>query len=202
MKLHWSPRSPFVRKVMIFLHEIDMVNSVKLERSRVAMTEPNPNVMKDNPLNKIPTLVMDNGWTLFDSRVICEYLDALHSKEKLFPVQTEFKWKALRYQAFGDGMLDALVLWRNELSKPSPLSELCAAFELKINTSLDKLEEEVKELSELPFCIGHISVGCSLGYMDFRFQNFDWRKDHEELAKWHKIFEGRPSVQATKPSEG
>ena len=199
MKLHWSPRSPFVRKVMIFLHEIDLVDDVQLVRSRVAMTEPNSEVMKDNPLSKIPTLIMENGYSLFDSRVICEYLDSLHKKEKLFPVKQENLWQALRYQALGDGALDVLVLWRNELQRPSSYTNMTSAFELKINTVLDKLEIETSDLASLSFSIGHISVGCALSYIDFRFPTLDWREGHPALSNWHASFTQRPSVSATEP---
>ena len=77
MKLHWSPRSPFVRKVMILLHETGLTDRVETVRSVVAMHQTNPELMRDNPLNKLPTLVLDDGSALFDSPVVCEYLDAI-----------------------------------------------------------------------------------------------------------------------------
>jgi len=199
MKLHWSPRSPFVRKVMILLHEIDMVESVELIRSRVAMTDPNLEVMKDNPLSKIPTLVLGNGDVLYDSRVICEYLDSLHGKDRLFPQDPSYRWKSLRFQALGDGTLDALVLWRNELMRTVPFEKLAAVFELKISTVLDRLEADVEELASLPFSIGHISVGCALSYLDFRFDNLAWRDEHPQLAQWFDGFLQRSSVVETSP---
>src|SRR3546814_15919853 len=86
MKLHWSPRSPFVRKVMITLHEAGLVERVELVRSVVAFAAaPNPEVLADNPLGKIPALILDDGTALFDSRVICEFLDGLHDRARLFP---------------------------------------------------------------------------------------------------------------------
>src|SRR6185436_12208949 len=113
LKLHWSPRSPFVRKVMIFAHETGQAEAFERVRSVVAMRKPNAEVMRDNPLGKLPTLVLDDGRALFDSAVICEYLDGLHAGTPLFPASGRPRWEALRWQALGDGLLDLLVLWRN-----------------------------------------------------------------------------------------
>ncbi|HEU0201031.1 MAG TPA: glutathione S-transferase N-terminal domain-containing protein, partial [Burkholderiaceae bacterium] len=113
MKLHWSPKSPYVRKVMICAHELDLLPKLELVRSVAAMLKPNERLMQDNPLSKIPTLVLDNGFTLFDSVVVCEYLNDL-AGGSLFPRQGADKWQALRWHALGDGLLDVLILWRNE----------------------------------------------------------------------------------------
>ena len=101
MKLHWSPRSPFVRKVMIAAHEIGIVARLECVRSVAAMTRPHLELMRDNPLSKIPTLVRDDGVVLYDSRVICEYFDTLHTCHKLFPAAPEARFTALRQQALG-----------------------------------------------------------------------------------------------------
>jgi glutathione S-transferase len=101
MKLHWSPKSPYVRKVMVCAHELKLLPQLELVRSVAAMLKPNPRLMQDNPLSKIPTLVLDNGFALFDSAVICEYLDDL-AGGALFPKQDSERWQALRWQAFGD----------------------------------------------------------------------------------------------------
>ncbi|HEU0202563.1 MAG TPA: glutathione S-transferase N-terminal domain-containing protein, partial [Burkholderiaceae bacterium] len=113
MRLHWSPKSPYVRKVMITAHELGLLPKLELVRSVAAMLAPNERLMQDNPLSKIPTLVLDNGFTLFDSVVICEYLNDL-AGGSLFPRQGADKWQALRWHALGDGLLDVLILWRNE----------------------------------------------------------------------------------------
>ena len=96
MKLHWSPRSPFVRKVMIAAHETGLVDRLTCVRTVVAMTAPNATLLPDNPLSKIPTLVLDDGSTLYDSGVICEYLDTLHDGPKLFPADSKACWTASR----------------------------------------------------------------------------------------------------------
>ena len=118
MKLHWSPRSPYVRKVMIVAHETGLADRLELVRSVVAMSKPNPDVMRDNPLGKIPTLVTDDGTVLFDSIVICEYFDLAARRPKLFPPPGPARWQALRWHALGDGMLDTLILCRNEREQP------------------------------------------------------------------------------------
>src|SRR5262245_54583843 len=120
MKLHWSPRSPFVRKVMIVAHETGLVDRLTLVRTVAAATRPHTDLMRDNPLSKIPTLVLDNGTALYDSPVICEYLDRLHAGPALFPRDLAARMTALRRQALGDGFLDFLLLWRDERARAQP----------------------------------------------------------------------------------
>lgn len=204
MKLHWSPRSPYVRKVMVCAHELDLLPRLELVRSVAAMLQPNERLMQDNPLSKIPTLVLDNGFTLFDSAVICEYLDDLASLGaspraggSLFPKQGSDKWQALRWHAFGDGILDALILWRNERERDAPLPNLIAAFELKVLASLKQLDDEAQALVAMPLSIGHVTLGCALGYLDYRFDGLDWRKSALRLAEWHAEISKRPSFKTT-----
>ena len=116
MKLHWSPKSPYVRKVMVCALELGMLPRLELVRSVAAMLKPNPALMADNPLSKIPTLVREDGLTLFDSVVICEYLND-QAKGTLYPPRGEARWQALRWHALGDGLLDALILLRNSDSR-------------------------------------------------------------------------------------
>jgi len=203
VKLHWSPRSPFVRKVMIVLHETGQADTVSLIRSVVAMHAPNRALMHDNPLSKLPTLVLDDGTALFDSPVICEYLDTLQDGEKLFPRDAGRRFEALRWQAFGDGVLDLLVLWRNELNRLSEARSAphLAAFEEKAEASFDRLDREAARLRSAPFCIGHVAVGCALSYADFRFPERPWRGARPALAAWHGEFAARPSVRATEPND-
>jgi glutathione S-transferase len=201
MKLHWSPRSPFVRKVMILAHETGLVDRLEKVRSVVAMTKPNAELMKLNPLNKIPTLVTDDGLVLFDSDVISEYLDGLHAGPRLLPAEPQRRWQVLRWRALGSEFLDALILWRNERNRPETrrLPELLDAFELKTRTALDLLEREIEDVSRAQFSVGHIALGCALAYLDFRFPDVDWRSGHPRLAGWFAEFSRRPSVLATAP---
>ena len=203
MKLHWSPRSPFVRKVMIVLHETGLDAKVARVRSVAAMATPNAAIMVDNPISQIPALVMDNGLPLYDSPVICEYLDTLHTGAKFFPAAGDARWLALRRQALGDGMLAILLLWRQERMKTvtQQLPEWLAAFQVKIDTGLARLEDEAAALAQDGFDIGHVTIGCLLSYLDYRFADLDWRAGHPGLAAWHATFSQRPSALATMPDD-
>jgi len=203
MKLHWSPRSPFVRKVMIVLHECDLLDRVELIRNPVAIDRPSAAVMADNPLGKIPTLVLEDDTALYDSRVICEYLDGLHDGTKLFPPAGPARIAALRRQALGDGLLDVLLPWRywhtarglDPLDARDPFQHACAA---KTRATLDRLEVEATDLRSGTLDIGDIAVGCVLSYLDFRWPVLSWRGGKDRLAAWHRDFEARPSVLAAR----
>jgi len=202
MKLHWGPMSPFVRKVTITAHETGLADRITLVRSLVAMNAANADVMRDNPLSKIPTLVTDEGVALFDSDVICEYLDTLHSGPKLIPLEPQPRWQVLRWNAMGSGMLDALVLWRNERMRPVPNQsvETLKTYERKITASLDWVEHEMAEIVARDFSLGHVAIGCMFGYLNVRFTDIDWRAGHPASAAWFVRFTQRPSVQLTDPA--
>lgn len=199
MKLYWSSRSPFVRKVMVFAHETGLAPRIELERTLVALSQPNRELMRRNPLGRIPTLVADDGRVLHDSLLICEYLDTLHAGTKLFPPAGEARWQALLWHALANGMLENLVLWRNETLKPEAQrgADLLAAFELKARNVVDALEADAAALAQAPFGIGHVASGVALGYIDFRFPGLAWRTGHPALAAWHAQFAQRPSALAT-----
>ena len=201
MKLHWSSRSPFVRKVMVFAHEAGVADRIEFITTRVSMTQPNTDLLKVNPLGKIPTLVTDDGMVLFDSSVICEYLDTLHKGTKLIPRESGKHWQALRWHAMGDNMLDSLVMWRNETLRPQPQQspETIVGFLVKTQASLDALEKEEVQLSAAPLGIGHVAIGVALGYLDFRFSDLRWRDGRPKLAAWYEAFAKRPSMQKTVP---
>jgi glutathione S-transferase len=199
MKLHWSPRSPFVRKVMILAHEFGLIDRIARVRSVVAFTTPHAALMAENPLSKIPTLVLDDGTVLYDSAVICEYLDSLHDGPKLFPADAKARMTALRRQALGDGFLDFLLLWRNERERAHPSDAHLAAFAAKRKAVLAALDREAGDLAASLFSIGHVTIGCALSYLDFRFAADDWRAGHPQAAAWHTTFAARPSVRATEP---
>jgi glutathione S-transferase len=118
MKLRHSAGSPFVRKVMVLAHEHGLVDRIELVPTAVSPVQGNEGLAPENPLMKVPSLVTDDGQTLFDSSVICEYLDNLASRGKLFPAAGPARWTALRQQALGDGILDALILCRYETVRP------------------------------------------------------------------------------------
>ena len=198
MKLLWSSRSPFVRKVMVAAHEVGVAGRIATERVVVAANKPNADVMAVNPLNKIPTLVLDDGTVLYDSRVICEHLDTLSDGPKLFPSDKAARWSALRRQALGDGLMDVIVLRLGEQNRPqgTQSESHLASYLLKIASALDRVETEGIGQAQTPD-IGQIAVGCALGHLDFRFAADDWRAGRPKLAAWYADFARRPSMRAT-----
>jgi glutathione S-transferase len=199
MKLHWSPRSPFVRKVMIVAHERGVVDRITCVRTVATTAKPHAELMQDNPLSKIPTLILDDGMVLYDSPVICEYLDALDGAPKLFPKEPKARMIALRRQALGDGFLDMMVLLRDERMRAQPSGMHMKSTAARKAAVLDSLEREAEALLTTPFGIGHIAIGCALSYLDFRYADEDWRQGHLHIANWHASFAARPSIRATQP---
>lgn len=199
MKLYWSSRSPFVRKVMIFAHECGLAAGIRCERTLVAMNKPNAALLPVNPTGKIPTLVLDDGTVLYDSTVICEYLDSLHAGPRLFPASGPARWTALRRHALGNNLTDNLMLWRNEMLRPQPQqsAETLAAFELKVRNAVAALDREAAALTADPVGIGHVAIGCALGYIDFRFAHLGWREGNSHIAGWYETFARRPSMTLT-----
>jgi len=199
MKLHWSSRSPFVRKVMVCAHECGLAGRIECVRTVVTMTQPNVDLLPVNPLGKIPTLILDDGSVLYDSTVICEYLDSLHDGRRLFPESGPTRWTALRRHALGNNLLDNLVLLRNETLRPQPQQspETLAAFALTVRNAVAALEREADALAADPVGIGHIAIACALGYIDFRFGHLGWRAGHDRIAAWYQTFAQRPSMLNT-----
>ena len=144
-------------------------------RTVVATTRPHAPLMEENPLSKIPTLVLDDGTVLYDSPVICEYLDSLHAGRKLVPADGKERMTALRRQALGDGFLDFLLLLRNEREREHPSPVHVATFGTKKQAALKALDNEAGDLAASSFTVGHIAIGCALSYLDFRFGDEDWR---------------------------
>jgi glutathione S-transferase len=157
---------------------------------------------RENPLGKIPTLVLDDGTIIYDSPVICEYLDTLHDGPQLFPAWPE-RLTALRRLALGDGMLDIALAWLSErFRQPEKQSEPhMGLWQNKIRACVDALESEADTLATSRFTIGHIAIGIALSYLDFRFADLRWRDGHPRLATWHATFETRPSVLANPPAD-
>lgn len=200
MKLHWSPRSPYVRKVMVVAHELGLAERIETLRTVVGGTTAHLELMRENPLGKIPTLVLEDGTVLYDSPVVCEYLDTLHSGEKLFPAWPE-RLTALRRLALGDGMLDIALAWLGERFRPPERQSEphMALWRTKLHACIDALENEANALARDRFSIGHIGIGIALSYLDFRFADLAWRDGHARLATWHATFDARPSVRANPP---
>ncbi len=200
MKLRYSPTSPYVRKVMVCAAETGLSERIELVPTNTR--DPESDLPKDNPLGKVPTLITDGGDRLFDSPVICEYLDDLHDGDRLYPPSGAARWKALRLQALGDGILDAAVLCLLESRRQA--DQRSAAFvehqKGKIERALDALESEAPGLGG-SLTIGAVGAGCALGYLDFRFPADHWRDGRPALAAWYEAFSRRPSMAASVPHE-
>jgi glutathione S-transferase len=199
MKLHWSSRSPYVRKVMICVFELGLADKIERIPSVVSLSKPDPALMRNNPLGRIPTLILDDGSVFHDSLMICEYLDSLHNGKPLFPNKGEARWTALRRHALGNGLLDALLLWRSENMKPAARQtpEWLTTFALKTRNALDVIEADADALARTPFDIGHVGIGAVLAYLDFRFADLGWRNGHPRAEAWMQQFSQRESVKNT-----
>lgn len=168
----------------------------------VSPVNPNSELARDNPLMKVPTLITADGAALFDSRVICEYLDTLHPGRKFFPANGPARWQALRQQALCDGILDAAVLCRYEAAvRPGQYqwSEWRSGQLGKIAAALAALEREAASL-EGELTIGSVAAACALGYLDFRLPEMKWRDGAPALARWFGKVSARPSFLATAPA--
>ncbi|MBZ9964655.1 glutathione S-transferase family protein [Mesorhizobium sp. BR1-1-2] len=198
MKLYYSHRSPYVRLVMVAIHWAGLAQRIELMNTVVDIYRPLPDLMRDNPLAKIPTLVLDDASAIYDSRVICEYLDGCHQGPRLFPERGKARVEALRRLALGHGTIDLLLVWFTERNRPGALKspEFVAALETKHQNVLDRMNEEVPDLIATPFSIGHAAIGTALSYSDFRFGTLDWRTGRQALAEWHDDFLKIPAVAA------
>lgn len=199
MLLRHSHTSPFVRKVTVLLHETGLADRVALETVD-GWSEPD-DLTGENPLSMVPTLVMEDGRTLFDSPVICEYLDTRHPGPRMLPGDGEARWQVLREQALADGILDCAVLIFMETVKRPEALRWDWWVELKqraITRSLDHLERHANRLDRT-VDLGLISIAVALSYLDLRGAVGDWRGARPALAAWHAAFSGRPSMIATAP---
>lgn len=201
MKLRTNRASPFARKARILTRETGLTGRVEEIETTVSPVAPNETLARENPLVKIPALVTDSGEMLYDSDVICEYLDTLHAGRKLFPASGPRRFTALRRQALTDGILEAAVLCRYEMAvRPEALRwrDWVEGQKRKILGSLDVLEAEVTAWGD-DFDIGQIGAACVCGYLDFRFADLNWRAGRPRLAAWFERAAQRPSVKETAP---
>jgi glutathione S-transferase len=201
MKLHYNVASPYVRKVMAVAIETRQADRLEPVTRTITPVQQDADLARDNPLGKVPCLVTEDGVALFDSRVICEYLDSLHDGPKMFPPSGQARWTALRRQAEGDGILDAAVLTRYEtFLRPEERRwpEWIEGQKQKFRRALDGLEAETGAFGET-IDIGTITIGCALGYLDFRYQDENWRASRPRLGAWFERFSERPSMARTAP---
>ena len=199
MKLRYSPTSPYVRKVSVTAIELGLAG--RIERIPTDTHDRDSGINEHNPLGKVPALILDDGGVLYDSPVICEYLDTLHDGPKLFPAEGPARWTALRQQALGDGILDAAILRMLEMvRRPEAFrwQDWIDHHTAKVARAVGRFETEAATLAG-PLTIGAITAGCALGYLDFRAPELDWRGDWPRLAGWYEGFAERPAMRDTVP---
>lgn len=200
MRLWQNPASPFARKVRIVVRETGLLPRTEEIGAAVSPVSPNADLAKHNPLVKIPALQTDDGMVLYDSSVICEYLDSLNPAANMLPPGAA-RWDALRLQSLCDGILDAAVLCRYELAvRPEQYrwNDWVQGQFTKIRNGLDVLAREAPSWGA-SFGIGQIGAACVLGYLDFRFGGENWR-ERAALAAWYDTVRQRASVVATMPA--
>lgn len=199
MRLFHSPTSPFVRKVMVTLHETGQAADVTLVPAMGTPVDPGSMPLGQNPLGKIPALERDDGPAIYDSRVICRFLDD-RARANLYPSPRQ--WEVLTLEATADGIMDAAVLMvyetrvRPEENRFAPWVDGQWA---KIGRALDALEQRWLSHLNGPLDMGQIAVGAALGYLDFRHADRGWRSGRPGLAAWAAVFAERPSMVATRP---
>jgi len=204
MRLLYTPFSPFSRKVIVAAYEKGVHGQIDIVLTDVGThvpleTEVHDRLSRTTPLMKIPVLI-DGDLTLFDSRVIAEYLDGLSENPRLLPEGGRARWLALKQQAIADGIMEAAILCRFEITRaPSRWPEWERSQKRRIIQAVDALDAQFTKQSP-HIDIGAISAACALGYLDFRFDDLNWRKGRPALAAWFENVESRPSMQATRPS--
>jgi glutathione S-transferase len=202
MKLLYSVTSPYARKVRIVAAE------KKLELD-VVTSDPwvvNPELEAANPLGKVPALITDDGWSLFDSRVIVEYLDGLSPVHRLIPDNGRDRIAVKRWEALADGLLDAALTARLESMRPDQTESSAKQITRQREKIASSLKEMQRGLDQNDYCVGKtftladIAVGCALGYMNLRFPDIDWANEYPALARVSKKLFARASFKASDPS--
>jgi len=201
VKLYYSLNSPYARKARIIVHELDLKPRVE----DVIVTLPaDAKFRAINPLGKIPALILDDGSVIYDSPVICEYLDEF-GNGPFFPRprllrEAQGRWRALTLQALGDGLADAVVRRNQErrLSEDKRSQEVMERQTRAIEGSFAVLDRMAPKFPAEP-TIGELAVACAIGYLDLRAPEDGWRQRYPRLAEWLDVFSQRPSAQATKP---
>jgi glutathione S-transferase len=198
VRLFYAATSPYVRKVMACAIARGLAETI--EKIPCNPHASPPELLAVNPTSKVPCLVTDDGLALFDSPVICEYLDSRGDELPLFPGHGAARWRALKFQAMGDGILDAAVPCRGELGRPKEVDRdaAIARFKAAISRIIIALEADPPHKT---VDIGSIAVACALGYLDFRFGSDDWRTSHPKIATWYAAFAQNPCIADTVPRE-
>jgi glutathione S-transferase len=197
MKLYYQTHSPFARKVLVFAHEAGLAQRIEVIHHETSPTRRNETVFADNPLGKVPVLIRPGLSPLFDSDVICAYLDTLNPGRQLIPLEGEPRWSALRLQAVAQGICEAGIALRWEtVRRPAevrypPLQDGCTQ---KLTASYDWLETGLDVSA--PLDLGHIALATALDWIEFR-ELPSFRQSRPRLTAWFSAFAERPSMQAT-----
>jgi glutathione S-transferase len=197
MKLLYQTHSPYARKALVFAHEAGIARQIEVVHHETSPTRRNEHVFAENPLGKVPVLIRPGQSPLFDSDVICAYLDTLHRGRKLIPQEDEPRWRALRLQAVAQGLADAGIQFRWEtVRRPQALrhAPLADGYRQKLVASYDWLESQLDV--EAPVHVGHIALATCLDWLEFR-ELPQFRASRPRLAAWFDEFARRPSMRAT-----
>ena len=201
MKIYFSPASPFVRKCMVVAHELGLESRIEKLPSAAGPVNRDRTIIPSNPLGQVPTFFTDDGQVLYDSRVVCEYLNELGGGD-LIPREGSRKWLALTEQSLADGILDAALLSRYEQAlRPAEFrwDSWVGGQMDKVKCGLDHFEAGMAGARAQAIDIGTLTLACALGYLDFRFADLGWREGRPVLAAWFKEMSERPSIKATAP---
>jgi glutathione S-transferase len=198
VKLCFSPTSPYVRKV--WACAISRGIAAQMELVPTNGNASLPEFVAINPLSKVPALITEDGVALFDSPVICEYLDSIGDALPMLPAHGAARWRALKFQAMGDGILDASVPRRGEMQKPQDDGRVAwiARQVAAVDRTLDALEADPPHRI---VDIGSIAIACALGYLDFRFAVQPWRQMRPKLSAWFEAFAQNPAIADTVPKD-
>jgi glutathione S-transferase len=200
MKLHYSVNSPFVRKCLVTAHELGLRDRLEIVPANAHPVTRDRSLVAVNPLGQVPTLVTDDGAVLYDSRVICEYLNDLADGE-ILPSDRTARYAVLVEQSLADGMTDAALITRYETAaRPEALrwKDWIEGQLDKVACGLAELERRASGFGDR-VDLGTISFACALGYLDFRFPTLGWRELHPNAAAWYEWFAGRESMVTTRP---
>jgi glutathione S-transferase len=197
MKLLYQTHSPYARKALVFAHEVGLADRIEVIHHETSPTLRNAVVFAENPLGKVPVLIRPGLAAIFDSDVICAYLDTLHEGRKLIPAEGEARWQALRIQAVSQGLADAGIAVRWEtVRRPEQLRHppLRDGYVEKLISSYDWLEKELDTTSNIH--VGHIALATVLDWLEFR-ELPPFRNGRPRLSDWLDAFTARPSMRVT-----
>jgi glutathione S-transferase len=201
LKLYFTPTSPYVRKVMVTAHETGLIDRIETIFLRPTPVKADPLLSRDNPLSKIPALLEEGKPALYDSPVICEYLDGLHGGKKLIPPSGPERWRVLRTQALADGILEAAILVFYEINHRPPELHWSAWLDgqrEKVRQGLDALQDEVARFGE-DVDLAQVCAGITIGWLEFRNVVGDIRSERPGLFAWYDGFRRRPGMVLTEP---